>query len=84
MGLLYTSGTTGPSKGAMLSHFSYLNTGRCFVEYMVRAGKDDVLFTTLPLFHCNAQQLTTMCSLIAGARMALEPTFSASNCATLR
>ena len=78
LGILYTSGTTGPSKGAMLSHFSYLNTGRIFVEYMVRAGKDDVLFTTLPLFHCNAQQLTTMGSLISGARMALEPAFSAS------
>ena len=78
LGLLYTSGTTGPSKGVMLSHFNYLNTRRTLVETMVHAGKGDVLFTTLPLFHCNAQQLTTLGSLISGARMALETTFSAS------
>ncbi|MBN9739311.1 MULTISPECIES: AMP-binding protein [unclassified Pseudonocardia] len=77
MSIIYTSGTTGPPKGVVLSHTSYLNTGRYFVKHY---GLDDsdVLHTCLPLFHCNAQQCTVMPALIAGARVALNGKFSLS------
>ncbi len=77
-GILYTSGTTGPSKGVMLGHYSYLNTGRAFIEQIGGASLQDVLYTCLPLFHCNAQQLSVMGGLMAGTRVALSPKFSAS------
>ncbi len=77
MSIIYTSGTTGPPKGVVLSHTSYLNTGRYFVQHY---GLDstDVLHTCLPLFHCNAQQCTVLPALVAGASVALNGKFSLS------
>jgi crotonobetaine/carnitine-CoA ligase len=77
MSIIYTSGTTGPPKGVVLSHTSYLNTGRYFVEHYGLDGTD-VLHTCLPLFHCNAQQCTVMPGLVAGATVALDGKFSLS------
>ncbi|TCK22034.1 AMP-binding protein [Pseudonocardia endophytica] len=77
MSIIYTSGTTGPPKGVVLSHTSYLNTGRYFVGHY-GLGADDVLHTCLPLFHCNAQQCTVMPALVAGASVALNGRFSLS------
>lgn len=77
MCILYTSGTTGMPKGVMLPHFSYLNTGREFVS-VTGLGREDRPFTTLPLFHVNAQQTTTMGSMLAGVDFVLETKFSAS------
>jgi crotonobetaine/carnitine-CoA ligase len=78
MSIIYTSGTTGLPKGVMLSQNSYINTGREFVDFMIRANEEDILYTSLPLFHCNAQQLTTMGTIIKGISMALSERFSAS------
>lgn len=77
MSIIYTSGTTGPPKGVVLSHTSYLNTGRYFVQHY-GLGADDVLHTCLPLFHCNAQQCSVMPALVAGASVALNSRFSLS------
>lgn len=77
MSIIYTSGTTGPPKGVVLSHASYLNTGRYFAKHY-GLGEDDVLHTCLPLFHCNAQQTTVMASLVCGGSMALNGKFSLS------
>jgi crotonobetaine/carnitine-CoA ligase len=77
MSIIYTSGTTGPPKGVVLSHTSYLNTGRYFVKHY-GLGTDDVLHTCLPLFHCNAQQCTVMPALVAGGAVALNGKFSLS------
>ena len=77
MSIIYTSGTTGPPKGVVLSHTSYLNTGRYFVKHY-GLGSEDVLHTCLPLFHCNAQQCTVMPALVAGATVALNGKFSLS------
>lgn len=77
MSIIYTSGTTGPPKGVVLSHTSYLNTGRYFVKHY-GLDSSDVLHTCLPLFHCNAQQCTVMATLVCGGRMALNGKFSLS------
>jgi len=76
LAIIYTSGTTGPSKGVMCPHAQYywwgIHSGR-----LLGVGADDVLCTTLPLFHINALN-TFAQALLSGARMALEPRFSAS------
>jgi crotonobetaine/carnitine-CoA ligase len=73
----YTSGTTGPSKGVMLSHRAAWYAGSdAATERGLTA--DDVFSTSLPLFHLNAQHLTTIAVLSVGATLALEPRFSAS------
>jgi carnitine-CoA ligase len=74
--ILYTSGTTGPSKGVCCPQAQYfwwgVNTARLLG---VREG--DVLGTTLPLFHTNALN-TFYQAMLLGASMALERRFSAS------
>ncbi|HEY3108769.1 MAG TPA: ATP-dependent acyl-CoA ligase [Chloroflexota bacterium] len=76
--ILYTSGTTGPPKGVMLSHHAYLSSARYFAEEMVKASADDTLYTTLPLFHINAQAHTALPAIHLGATMAIGARFSAS------
>ncbi|MCL5734990.1 MAG: AMP-binding protein [Actinobacteria bacterium] len=76
--VLYTSGTTGPPKGVMLSHYAYLNSARYFAEHMVAATATDVLFTSLPLFHINAQAHTALPAIHLNATMAFGGRFSAS------
>ncbi|MFB6165355.1 MAG: AMP-binding protein [Haloarculaceae archaeon] len=75
MSTIYTSGTTGKPKGVILPHRSYVNTGREFVNNMLSIGPDDRPFTTLPLSHCNAQQLTVTGSILAGTDFVLYPEF---------
>lgn len=76
--ILYTSGTTGAPKGVMLSHHAYLNSARWFAEYMVGATSEDVFYTSLPLFHINAQAHTVLPAIQMNATFALGESFSAS------
>ena len=75
--ILYTSGTTGPSKGVVLSHNANLALARSTVELM-RYGRDDVLYTVFPLFHINAKYTSVMAAMEADARLVMEDRFSAS------
>jgi crotonobetaine/carnitine-CoA ligase len=75
--IMYTSGTTGPSKGVYLPHSQGHAVGRILArEYGYR--EDDVLYTCLPLFHGNAFNYTCYPALWADATIAVSPRFSAS------
>jgi crotonobetaine/carnitine-CoA ligase len=76
LAILYTSGTTGPSKGVMCPHAQYYWWGINSIE-LLEITADDVLCTTLPLFHINALSTFTQ-ALLSGARMVLQERFSAS------
>ncbi len=74
--ILYTSGTTGMSKGVCCPHAQYFWWGVNTARLLGLSG-DDVLLTTLPLFHTNALN-TFYQALLTGASMVVEPRFSAS------
>lgn len=76
--ILYTSGTTGRSKGVMNPHNAFVTAAQEFCRGYVRVREDDSFFTSLPLFHVNAQMLSTMGSLLSGRPLTLSPRFSAS------
>lgn len=76
--ILYTSGTTGPSKGVVNGHRAYLTAADVYTRDIVRIRPDDVLFTSLPLFHVNAQMLSVTGSLLSGRPLYLAERFSAS------
>ena len=75
--IMFTSGTTGPSKGALMPHNYALHMGDIMSE-ACEYDTNDVLYNALPLFHGNAQLLSTMPALMSGAKMVLAPKFSAS------
>jgi carnitine-CoA ligase len=75
--ILYTSGTTGPPKGAVIPHEKYLTTPR-EIGRRSRLEPESVLFTGLPLFHCNAQEMTTLTALLNDLTAAYEERFHAS------
>ena len=75
--ILYTSGTTGPSKGSVCPQAHSLSIGRTQAMRM-DLTPDDRMYACLPLFHGNALNYTTLTALWARATIALETRFSAS------
>ncbi|MBI5585360.1 MAG: AMP-binding protein [Deltaproteobacteria bacterium] len=74
--IMFTSGTTGPSKGSLMPHNYALYMGE-LVSRAAEYDERDCLYNALPLFHGNAQLLSTMPALMSGARMVLAERFSA-------
>jgi len=72
--LMYTSGTTGRSKGAMLSQANLVSNARVLAECW-RFGPKDVLLHALPVFHTHGLFVATNITLIAGSAMILLPKF---------
>ena len=72
--LLYTSGTTGRSKGAMLSHGNLLSNATTLSEAW-RFGPGDTLLHALPIFHTHGLFVACNVSLLAGAAMIFQPGF---------
>ena len=75
--ILYTSGTTGPAKGVISTHAHMYMCAIVNLNYL-RLTERDVYYTCQPLFHGNAQVLTVVPALIAGAKAFIGPRFSAS------
>ncbi len=73
--VMFTSGTTGRSKGAIKQHASDFFSGRTY-NNVCEVTADDTLFSCLPLFHSNAQVLAAYPAMIAGARVALVGRYS--------
>jgi crotonobetaine/carnitine-CoA ligase len=83
--IMFTSGTTGLSKGVIKQHAADYFSGRGLLEGVrmlqgksLEELKDETFFSCLPLFHSNAQVLTGYPALIAGARVAYVERFSSS------
>jgi carnitine-CoA ligase len=76
--LIFTGGTTGPSKGCMNSHNYACNLARQIVQALNRT-QDSITWTPLPLFHFNAVAATMLANLMVGAQVALYSRFSVSN-----
>ena len=75
--LIFTGGTTGPSKGCMISHNYACNLARQILKREDRA-KGDVNWTPLPLFHMNATAGSILSCMMVGATVAIFPRFSVS------
>ena len=72
--ILYTSGTTGRPKGAMLSHKNLLVNGLALREYW-GFTENDTLLHMLPIFHCHGLFFACHCVLLSGSRMIFLPKF---------
>jgi crotonobetaine/carnitine-CoA ligase len=72
--LLYTSGTTGPSKGCMISH-NYLCMQARQSSAQYGSGRENVVWTPLPMFHTSAMNVV-LWGLFEAARISLSSRFS--------
>ncbi|MFN0264493.1 malonate--CoA ligase [Tepidamorphus sp. 3E244] len=74
--ILYTSGTTGRSKGAMLTHECLASNAEALVDYWQFTSQDKLLHA-LPIFHTHGLFVATNTILLAGASMIFLPGFDA-------
>lgn len=72
--ILYTSGTTGRSKGAMLTHANLLSNAVTLVDHW-RFTAADILLHALPIFHTHGLFVAMNVTLVAGASVLFEPGF---------
>ncbi|RZI81922.1 MAG: malonyl-CoA synthase [Rubrivivax sp.] len=76
--ILYTSGTTGRSKGALLSHGNLLSNARTLLRQW-DWRTDDVLVHALPIFHIHGLFVACHCALLSGTAMRWLDKFDASS-----
>src|SRR5260221_8177162 len=74
--IVYTSGTTGRSKGAMLTHRNIGSNGLALVEAW-GFTRGDVLLHALPIYHVHGLFVAIHCVLLSGSRMLWLPRFNA-------
>lgn len=74
--ILYTSGTTGRSKGAMLSHDNLASNALTLVDYW-RFTANDVLIHALPIYHTHGLFVATNTMLLAGGTILFQPKLDA-------
>jgi long-chain acyl-CoA synthetase len=73
--ILYTSGTTGKPKGAMLTHKNLYCNAKDTGEYL-RMNDEDRVITTLPMFHVFCLTVVLNAPLLSGATLLIVPRFS--------
>jgi fatty-acyl-CoA synthase len=78
MSYLYTSGTTGLPKPALVTNQRCLMAACGFAWLLVECTPDDVVYCALPLYHGSAQWVGLGACLYTGASLALRRKFSAS------
>lgn len=78
--IMYTSGTTGRSKGAMITHNNVLATVAGLLSAWAWSAEDRLLLC-LPLFHVHGLVVGAHCALAAGATILLRPAFDAATTA---
>ncbi|MES2898978.1 MAG: AMP-binding protein [Pseudomonadota bacterium] len=76
--LVYTGGTTGPSKGCMISHNYACHFARQMLT-LTNRNQDVITWTPLPLFHMNAVVSTVLVNMMVGAQVSVYTRFSVSN-----
>jgi carnitine-CoA ligase len=76
--IMYTSGTTGPSKGVISPHSQAHGVGRSLAQNF-GYRPDDVVYTCLPLFHGNALWYSCYAAFWADCTLAVSARFSASS-----
>lgn len=76
--ILYTSGTTGQSKGAELTHRNMSTNAATTVDTLINVGPEDVLLGSLPLFHVFGLTCGLNAAVKAGALLTLVPRFVAA------
>ena len=74
--ILYTSGTTGRSKGASLTHRNLASNALALVEAW-GFTRDDVVLHALPIYHVHGLFVALHCALLAGGRLIWLPKFDA-------
>ena len=74
--ICYTSGTTGRSKGAMLTHRALASNAETLVD-LWRFTSRDVLIHALPIYHVHGLFVATNVAIMAGAAMLVQPKFDA-------
>ena len=76
--IMYTSGTTGRPKGAVLTHGNIIwNCINVLVDIDLRS--DEVTLVTAPMFHTAALNMTCLPTLLKGGRLVIEPRFAAED-----
>ena len=73
----FTSGSTGPSKGVLVTNNQALDTACTFIHAM-SLTQDDVIYTPFALFHGMSNRLATLPALVVGAHVVVAERFSAS------
>lgn len=73
--ILYTSGTTGKPKGAMLTHKNLFSNAKDISDYL-KMSEGDLVITTLPMFHVFALTVVLNAPLMNGASIIIVPKFS--------
>ena len=74
--ILYTSGTTGRSKGAMLTHRNLSSNAQTLADYW-KFSADDVLLHALPLYHTHGLFVACNTLMLVGGAMIFLPKFDA-------
>lgn len=80
--ILYTSGTTGRSKGAMLTHDNLASNSKVLVDYW-RFSERDVLIHALPIYHTHGLFVASNVTLFARASMIFLDKFDAAQVLSL-